>query len=301
MEKRKVGNLKQLISAYELELKDGSAYGKKCVLVHNGRLEVMFNAHNALDIAWVKFNGVNVSFLSKNGLNSNEEAFRNKFDGGFLYTCGIDNLSGCVKEKAIHGSLHSKKADNVYYVIDEDVVTVHGKLYCTELFGQNLIFERNYKVYPDKIEINDKVVNAGYTEAEYVALYHTNFGYPFLDSGIEVAFDQKETIAANQKSKDTISDCKTIVEPEDIGSEDLFYHVLNKGEVSLKNNKLKIGCTMRYDTSVFPYLIEWKNLFSGDYVLGIEPSTTRFDEFKKVKISAGESHDLKIDVTFEDL
>ena len=301
MDIKKVGNTKQIISAYDLELKDGSACGKRCVLVNNGRLEVMFNAHNALDIAWVKFNGINVSFLCKNGLNSDQGAFINKFEGGFLYTCGLDNLSTCVKDKPMHGSLHAKKAENVYYQIDGEVVTVCGKILCTALFGENIVFERAYKVYSDKIEINDKIINQGLADADYAILYHTNFGYPFLDSGLELAFDQLETIAANQKSIDTLKDCKKIVDPVDVGSEDLFYHVMNKGEVSLKNHKLKIGCTMSYDTKTFPYLVEWKNLVSGDYVLGIEPSTTRFDQYKTVKIAAGESHDLKMSVTFENI
>ena len=301
MEIRKLGNKRQIISAYELELKDGPAYGKKCVLVHNGRLEVMFNADNALDIAWVKFNGVNVSFLSKNGLNSNDGIFKNRFDGGFLYTCGLDNVSAVEKDKAIHGSLHARKAQNVRYEIEGEKVTVKAEILNTALFGENLMFYRSYEVYADKIIVNDTAVNEGFKDTDCALIYHTNFGYPFLDSGIDVEFDAKETIPANKKSVDTINQCKIITEPEDIGSEDLFYHVMKEGKVTLTNKKVGIKCTMLYDTKTFPYTLEWKNLFSGDYVLGIEPSTTRFDEYKKIPLAPGQKQEFKMSVCFENV
>ena len=71
MEKQKLGNVKQIISAYQMQMQDGSGAGKRFVLVTNGALEVAFNADNALDIAWVKYHGQNISFLSKVGFNSN--------------------------------------------------------------------------------------------------------------------------------------------------------------------------------------------------------------------------------------
>lgn len=301
MDKRKVGNTKQVISAYNLELKDGASYGKQCVLVHNGGLEVMFNADNALDIAWIKFNGVNISFLSKNGLNSNDGEFRNKFDGGFLYTCGLDNVSACEKDKAVHGSLHYRKASNVGYVIDDEKVTVSGTIYNTALFGENLIFKRNYTVYNNKVEVSDIIENAGYKDASYALIYHVNYGYPFLDSSLELDFDAKQTLPANAKSKDTINDCKIITEPLDDGSEDLFYHVLNQGKVTLCNKVQGVKCVMDFDTNKLPYLLEWKNLFSGDYALGIEPSTTRFDEYKKVTLKPAQQEKLGFTVTFEEV
>ena len=204
MDKRKFGNIKQVISAYQMEMKDSSAYGKKMVLVNNGPLEVMFNADNALDIAWVKYNGQNISFLSKNGFNSNAGAFKQKFEGGFLYTCGIDNVSGCESDKIIHGSFHLKKADEVCVATDDEKVIVSGKVANAYLFGDDVVMQRNYVVYSNKIEIHDSLKNQGFVNAEYVVLYHINFGYPLLDNGMELAFDQKQTFPANEKTKNTL-------------------------------------------------------------------------------------------------
>lgn len=298
MEKRKLGNVKQIISAYQMEIKDGTAYGKKFVLVNNGQMEVAFNADNALDIAWVKYHGQNVSFLSKVGFNSNVGAFRQKFEGGFLYTCGIDNVSGCESDKIVHGSLHHKKAENLSVETDDQKVTVKARVVNSYLFGENVIMERCYNVYSDKIEVHDSLENQGFTNAEYVLLYHVNFGYPFLDKGLVLDFDQKQTLAANPKTEGTLHLAKIITDPVDGDTEDLYYHILNKGEVNLANNELGISCKMEFDLKSFPYLVEWRNLVPGDYVLGIEPSTTRFDEYKKNVLAPQQKDNFDITFTF---
>ncbi len=297
MEKQKLGNVKQIISAYQMQMQNGSGAGKRFVLVTNGALEVAFNADNALDIAWVKYHGQNISFLSKVGFNSNVGAFRQKFEGGFLYTCGIDNVSGCEQDKIIHGSLHHKKAENVSVKTDDEKVEVSATVVNSYLFGENLVMQRNYVVYSDKIEVHDSIKNKGFAPADYVLLYHVNFGYPLLDKGMGLTFDEKQTIPANEKTKNTLHLAKVITDPVLGDSEDLYYHILNKGEVKLKNDKIGIEVDMQFSTKSFPYLVEWRNLVPGDYVLGIEPSTTRFDEYKKNTLAPDKTDNF--DITFD--
>lgn len=299
MEKQKLGNVKQIISAYQMEMKDGSSSGKRFVLVHNGGLEVAFNADNALDIAWVKYYGQNISFLSKVGFNSNAGVFRQKFEGGFLYTCGIDNVSGCESDKIVHGSLHHKKAQNVNVKTEDEKVVVSAEVVNSYLFGDNVLMTRNYIVYSDRIEVHDSLKNEGFTPADYVILYHVNFGYPMLDKGMELTFDEKETIPANEKTKNTLHLAKVITDPVLNDTEDLYYHILNKGAVKLKNDKIGIEVNMSFDTKSFPYLVEWRNLVPGDYVLGIEPSTTRFDEYKKNTLSPNQTDNFDIIFDFK--
>ncbi len=298
---KKLGNTKQLVSAYDFTVNDGAARGKRLILVNNNRLEVCFNADNALDIAWVKYCGINVSFLSKNGINTNEGVFGERFDGGFLYTCGLDNLSAIEKDVAIHGSLHLRKAQNVKYVVDNDKVVVSGEVLTTRLVGKNLILKREYTVTDKNILISDTVINNGYTDVEYVLLYHINYGYPFLDAGLKLEFDNLESIAANTTPKENVPLAKTITEPQGVGLEDLFYHYLKEGKVTLSNEKLNIKCKMSYDISKLPILVEWKNLYNGDYVLGIEPSTTRFDEYKKNLLKPEEENSFEVKISFDNL
>ena len=292
----KVGNSKQLISAYDFEIKNGLGAGKRIVLVNNNLLEVAFNADNALDIAWLKYKGVNVSFLSKNGLNNNNPPFGAQFEGGFLYTCGLDNVSACEKDKAIHGSLHSRKADNLSINTYEDTVVISADVYTTMLKGINLVLHREYTVTENCVSINDTVINKGFEDADYVLLYHVNFGYPFLDEGLKLEFDAVNSYPANPHTN--VDDCKIITGALKKDTENLYYHYLKNGTVNLTNEKLGMHCQFDFDMTALPLLVQWKNLFKGDYVLGIEPATTRFEEYKKNPIKSGERHGFNLSLKF---
>ena len=110
MNERKVGNKAQIRFAHEIFIAD-----KRCILVQNGALELLFNKDNALDIVWAKYKGVNLSFLSKNGLNDGARDFVGNFEGGFLYTCGMDNVSSCVETAKI--SSFAAKCENALCLV----------------------------------------------------------------------------------------------------------------------------------------------------------------------------------------
>ena len=99
MEKRKLGNVKQIMSAYEMEITSGTATGKKILLVNNGAMEVMFNCDNALDIGWVKYHGQNISFLTKNGFNNNAGPFGQKFEGGLFTPVVLTTSAVAIKNR----------------------------------------------------------------------------------------------------------------------------------------------------------------------------------------------------------
>ncbi len=298
---RKLGNSKQIINAYKLVFTAGAEKGKNCILVNNGSLEVLFNEDNALDIFWVKYRGINLSFLTKNGLNTKSATFKETFEGGFLYTCGMDNVSSCEKDKPIHGSLHHTKAEDVSVNVLNDKVIVSGIVRQSGLFSENIVLKRNFEIYSDKILINDCVVNQGYTDAEYCLLYHTNYGYPFLDENLILDADVKSSEGLTTYAQSRIDKRTRITPPVDGGEEEVFYNVLNVGDFSLTNKNLGIKVEMRYDLNDFPVTLQWKSMVSGDYALGIEPSTTRFDKFEKRKIEKQKSKSYGIEITFEQI
>ena len=296
MNKKDAG--RQVVSAYDIAFESGKEKGKQGVLVNVGALEVLFNKTNALDIAWVKYKGNNISFLSKNGLNSNIGEFANKFEGGFLYTCGMDNVSSCVSGKPVHGSLHYSPAENVSAKIADGAVEVSGTVRQTALFGENIVLKRHFMVRENEIIVCDTVCNEAYTGAKYVLLYHTNFGYPFLNENLklEIPFVKSEGLTDYAKSR--IGKQLQITEPIDGGEEEVFYNTLEKGEVTLTSEELKTRVKVLYDVEDFPVLLQWKSMISGDYALGIEPSLTRFDDFKMRALAPGEKRQYKIRYTF---
>lgn len=281
---KKLGTPKQLRSVYEIEFTANRERGKRALLIHNNGMELLVSLDNAMDIVWVKFNGVNVSFLSKNGLNGNEGAFENRFEGGFLYTCGLDNISTCVDGKPVHGSLHYQKAEDVSYRCEGDKVYVKGRVYSTALFKENLALDRTLIIGESSVEVEDVVRNLGYREEGIVLLYHTNFGYPMLDEGcrVEAEFDSVEGLT--EKARSHIDRFNVICASKDDDPEEVFYCKPKKGEVRLVNESLGLTAKIIYNKEEIPELLIWKSMSSGDYALGLEPSTSRFDRFQTVKL-----------------
>ena len=294
MDNRKMGNTAQVRFAQEITIAD-----KRCILVQNGALELLFNKDNALDIVWAKFKGVNLSFLSKNGLNDGARDFVGNFEGGFLYTCGMDNVSGCVEGKPVHGSLHYKKCDNVCAYVDGDKVVVHGEVRECALFGKNLSLKRWYVITENALFIDDTVKNLAYTDADYVLLYHVNYGYPFLDECLKLDIPTVNSDPLTEIAKQRQADMFRITAPVDGGDEDVYYHTLSEGKVRLENPEKGITVEMVYDTKDFPVTLEWKSMISGDYALGIEPALTRFDQFEMKVLKAKASKTYKIKINFQ--
>ena len=294
MDCRKLGNKSQMLFAKEICID-----GKHCVLVQNGALEVLFNKDNALDITWVKYKGVNISFLSKNGLNDGARDFVGNFEGGFLYTCGMDNVSGCVDCKPVHGSLHYKKCDVAYAYEKDGVVYVCGEIKETALFGKNLVMKRCFTVTESSISIQDTLENQGYLETDYVLLYHINYGYPFLDECLEMEIPATKSDPLTLVAEKNQADMFRITAPVDGGDEHVYYHTLSKGCVRLNNPEMGVAVEMLYDVEDFPVTLEWKSMISGDYALGIEPSLTRFDAFRMKKLQSNEQKTYKIKINFQ--
>jgi galactose mutarotase-like enzyme len=294
MVERKVGNTAQLYFAQDVFIA-----GKNCILVQKGELELLFNKDNALDIVWAKFKGVNLSFLSKNGLNDGQRDFTGNFEGGFLYTCGMDNISSCVANKPIHGSLHYKKAENAYAYAENGIVYVCGDVKETALFGKNLVFKRRYEITANSLRICDTVQNDAFKDTEYVLLYHVNYGYPFLDEGLLLDIPALQSDPLTEIATKRKAEMFTITPPLDENDEDVYYHTLARGQVRLENKNKGILVEMNYDTNDFPVTLEWKSMTSGDYALGIEPSLTRFDKFQMQTIKAKAQKTYQITITFQ--
>ena len=294
MDGRKVGNSSQIRFA-----KDVVIDGKHCILAQNGVIEALFNVDNALDIVWLKYKGVNLSFLSKNGLNDGSRDFVGNFEGGFLYTCGMDNVSGCVSGKPVHGSLHYKKCDIAYAFEDGENVVVFGEVRESELFGKNLCMRRRFVLTENELLIDDTIENLAFLDTEYVLLYHINYGYPFLDECLQMEIPALKSEPLTEIAEKRKDEMFRITKPVDGGDEDVYYHTLSKGKVLLFNLEKNIFVTMKYDINDFPVTLEWKSMISGDYALGIEPSITRFDDFKTRRLKPNEKKTYKIAICLQ--
>ena len=139
---KKISNLSQLAYIKRYVLTDGKENGIKVVEIDNGKIRLTLNESKALDIMQLWYNGKNFAFISKNGFSGGNNHFLKRFEGGFLYTVGLDS-AGIREGYELHGSFHNIPAKVISCVINEDKIEVIGEIEDTQLFGSDKkIFNR---------------------------------------------------------------------------------------------------------------------------------------------------------------
>ncbi len=275
----KISNPAQIAYVRRYTLSAGKENGLKVIEVNNGKLRFLLNESKALDIMQLWHEGVNISFLSKNGFTAQNLPFLQRFEGGMLYTCGLDSI-GSREGFELHGTLHNTPARVTTCTEDGNTLIVKANIATTSLFGKNLLLCRTIKtdILSDTLTLEDELINCSAKETEYCLLYHVNLGYPFLDKGVTIASDAENVIPRNawaQKklaNRTVFSDC---IEDE----EECCYFLQHKTpEIQVKNEKLKKTFTLRYSNDTLPCFVQWNSATSGDYALGIEPCTSYLDD-----------------------
>ena len=291
---RVASNMAQICGVTESVYQNGKSGGMKHYTVKTGSgLEFELLPDRCLDIASVTFNGVNISFLTKNGIvsptyaNAAANAFSHYMTGGMLMTCGLLNAGDACMDTdgafhPAHGTIGITPAESPYskeyWDNDDYIFEAGGKMRESGLFGENLTLSRNIsaKLGENSISIHDTVENNGPEAVEFMLLYHFNFGYPFLNEKLKVQFPDGTVTARDSQAKHGILDCERMICPQDGFCEQVFFRDAKSknGIVTaiLENNEIGIGVRLSYQNDNLPILVQWKSMRSGDYALGIEPS-----------------------------
>lgn len=301
MENKKTNNSLQTTYIRRYTLSDGAENGLKVIELNNGVLRVLLNESKALDIMQVWHKGVNMSFVSKNGFTSREIPFLNRFEGGMVYTCGIDSM-GRREGFELHGNFHNTPARVVNINEDSDKLEIKAFIHTSALFGQNLTVERTVTLEDHRLSLKDKLTNLGTKEENYCILYHTNFGYPMLDEGVEIVADLKGIDACTEAAQKDLPNRTVFKAPVDNLEERCFYLENNQDFVSVINRKINTKATVTYSKETLPVLVQWNSAASQDYALGIEPGTSRLgDELVYSKIAPQQTVDFYISLCFEEI
>ncbi len=289
--RRKVGCIEQLAYIRNVSYQEGAAAGLEAYQVKNGPLQFSVALDKCLDILELSYKGINISFLSKNGLASGSYARGYRYSdksvmGGMLFTCGTDNVGpGDVSRGLpVHGTLRStssrqRGAECFYDEAGAYHLRVHGVMEPEGLFEGHICLERVIEtIYgTGKITVTDRFKNMGYVKEPWMLLYHCNFSYPFLDTCCRVRIDTASSVLREEMDRQTELPFDRIEEPVDGGVEQVFFHEARADEegrttVSVENPELGITASLRYEKDLLPRLIQWKSMVSGDYALGIEPA-----------------------------
>lgn len=294
----KISNFMQAASLRRYHLIGGAQDGLEVIDCDNGKLRFLINVTKACDIMQLYHEGQNISFISKNGFTKREIPFLNRFEGGMLYTCGLDN-AGRREGFEMHGSFHNTPAEILRTQCDEDGIVIEAVIRNSALFGQNLVMRRKIStaIGSTHLTLEDTLCNEGYAEASYCLLYHINVGYPMLDEGARIVTDATEYWA---RAPFAVENAATRFEMSDAipnQPECCYYLSMKEPTIALVNEKLGKAFRLSYSQNTLPCFLEWKSMASGDYALGLEPCTTRLDtNFTYKTLAPGACVVLSVDI-----
>ncbi len=286
-----VGNMQQVANIRSVTYDEGQARHLKAYQIKNGDLSLTLQCDKSLDIAELSYKGINLSFLSKPGLqhkgqNGSSVGARGIM-GGFLFTGGLENICAPSvidgKSYPMHGHLRSTPAEQLCskasWQGDDYVLEVSGEMREAEIFGENLLLKRKVTTqFPGKsFIIEDQIENQAFRDEAFLILYHINFGFPFLSEHCEILIPSKTVVPRDEISKKHLSMWHKMEKPKANEEEYVYIHTPaekpdGKSIVGIYNTELKLGVSIEYDPHVLPYFMEWKTIGSGDYAVGLEPA-----------------------------
>ena len=293
---RRVGDLNQVFGIRSLVSGGGKSQGMRCLEMENGGgLRLTVAESKAMDLLQLNWKSMNLGFETKAGIHApwlSDEvgmSYRRNLGAGFLYTAGLSNVGGFCEEENeyhyAHGAMKNTPAQMVATHMDwegdECFLSVEGQTQESAFFGRNLQLRRKIttQVGSNCFTIHDTIENQDFAPAQIMLLYHMNLGFPLLDEGSRVVM---KSVSCEAMSDHTLTDpdWRVMPAPIDNNPEYLYVHKLQPDADGLVraaafNDRLGLGLEIAYDPQVLPYMVQWKCMKSGDYALGLLPSTCK--------------------------
>lgn len=292
---RHVGSIQQAAYIRPITYTEGRSSGLKAFDVKNGRMSFRVLADKCLDIGEFSFAGVNMSFLSKPGLqglahyDTNGAEAQRSIMGGLFFTAGLENICApCTingNDYPMHGRIRTTPAEHVcsdsFWDGEEYHLKISGEMREAMLFGENLVLRRSIEtVYGTKtFTLTDEFSNEAFRDEPLMLLYHINLGWPFLSEGTRLYIPTAKITPRDSDAEGHEQDYNIMYAPKDNEPEYVFIHDIKADsegntEVIAVNYALGLGLRISWSTKNLPYFMEWKSTASGDYVIGLEPANS---------------------------
>ena len=291
---KKTGSIQQLCHIQKVRYEGDAADQQVAYLVENGKLSYTVSASLGMDLADLRYGGVNLCHITKPGWLANSADQSNFIPGGMFFTCGLKNVGPQTASEPAHGKQRFLPAENcAQFVGFEDgalQLRLYGEVREAGLFSKNLLRRRTItsEYNSRRIVIHDEIENQGFGDEEIMLLYHFNTGYPLLDEGAEFVAPSRTQAARDAASAAAKGESNLFVmdAPRDCYPEQVFYHDLKADEsgntfCALKNSCLGIALKLSFNKNELPFLTQWKSIASGDYVLGMEPGNCHVEGMEK--------------------
>ena len=288
-----MGSMQQAAYVRPVAYAEGSAGGLKAWDVKNGPMSFRVLADKCLDVGEFSYRGVNMSFMSKQGLQGREPYGPHGVEGqrtimgGFFFTAGSETIgvpcSAGGVDIPLHGRLRCVPGEHLsgdaFWDGDKYRLRVSGEMREAMLFGENLVLRRSIEtVYGTKtLTVTDEFENEAFREEPLMLLYHANLGWPFLDGNTRFCIPTKKVEPRNEWAQGHEDKYDRMEPPKDNEPEYVFIHELktdsdgNTGVIAINGD---LGLMISWSAKSLPYFMEWKSLASGDYVVGLEPANS---------------------------
>ncbi len=289
------GSMQQLAYVRPITWQEGRASGMKGWEVKNGQMNFQVMADKCLDVSSLSYRGINMTFLSKPGLqgrnhyDTNGQEAIHSIMGGLFFTSGLDNIcSPCTidgTDYPMHGRIRTTPAEHLCadasWEEESYRIRVSGEMREAALFGENTVLRRSISTaYGEKtITVTDEIENESYQDSTMMILYHINLGYPFLDENLRLLIPTRSVTPRDDAAKGHEGGYDRMDPPKDNEPEYVFIHDLitdenGDAQILAVNDSLGLGLKISYNTKYLPYFMEWKSIASGDYVIGLEPANS---------------------------
>lgn len=293
--KPRLGTMEQLASIRRFVSDDGKGRGMRVIEVNNGSgLSFSVYPDRGMDIGPASYKGTPLAWLACNGevapqfYDAAGIEWLRTWAGGLLTSCGLANVGGPGnvggESHGLHGRLSHLPAEEVNTKAswqDDGTYSlrVRGRVRHSRVFGENLALTRRIATALGSaaIEVRDTITNNGFAPAPFMLLYHINLGWPLVDNNATLDMPRHKVVPQNDHAAAGLADWSSFTAPVPGFAEQVYYHTLPKNRQGLAsarlvNKKLGIAFRVTYRVEELPYLIQWKQMGQGEYVVGLEPA-----------------------------
>lgn len=293
---QRVGRIEQLGGIEPCVLSGGPAEDMRALRVSTGSgLAFTVLPDRCLDIPHLSYNGHALCWYSRNGMVGPQfyqpegDGFLRSFTGGLLTTCGLRNFGPPCEidgeSFTMHGRIGNMPASEVAWGTtwqgDECLFWIEGVVRESRVFGEDMTLRRRIetRLGANTLRIENTVRNEGWRAEGHMILFHMNPGFPLLDDGARLWVDALEVRPRDDEAREGLEVYDRFTAPQGDFKEQVFVLDLRPDAqgytcATVVNERLDggLGLRLRFRKDQLPWLMEWRQLGQGTYVLGMEPA-----------------------------
>jgi hypothetical protein len=291
----RVGRLEQISGIEPCVLAGGLAEGVRALHVRSGSgLAFTVLPDRCLDIPMITFNGRPLCWYSRNGIVGPQfcepggNGFLRSFTGGLLTTCGLRNFGPPCRvdgeDFPMHGRIGSLPASDVAWGAawdgDECTFWIEGSVRESSVFGEDLTLHRRIqtRLGGTSLRIENVVRNEGWRAEGHMILFHMNVSFACLSPHSLLLVDPLSVDPRDDEARKGLAEYNRFTDPqpgfqEQVFTLDLKPDAAGYTAAALVNPALDngLGLRIRWPKEQLPWMVEWRMLGQGEYVVGLEP------------------------------